>query len=294
MAEASVVRLHLRSLLEHVDHREQERFCLNQGWAGVGWGIWDRTASGISWDEYRERKIRDDGGVNDSVRRLHDLAVGTLVWTRRLDGSYWLGELTGRWEYRGDETARGLDLFNVRPSRWWSVGTEDAVPGKIINNFRATVTVNAVADPGAVRYTRRLHAQVAGHRERLEPLESREIIESMLGPEALEDLVAVFLQDQFDLLLVARGRSTPGYEYVLRHRRTGRRAVCSVKSGATPVQLERLPEDPAVDTFAYAVCGAYLGEPPQGLRTIATEELVGFVETRREVLPDQVARWLAA
>jgi hypothetical protein len=287
--------LHLRSTLEHVDNVAQEEYCLTEGWAGMGWGCWDESSapSGIEWEDYERHKIAAGESVNASVRRLHDLPVGSLVWTRRFDGSYWLGEVVGDWEYRDRPESRALDLFNLRRCQWWSVGTEDAVPGKVVNNFRASITLNPVRDSGAVRYTRMLLAQLKGSDSPEESPEPLEVIKSLLGAEALEDLVAVFLQDRFDLLLVARGKTTPGYEYVLRARDTGRKAVCSVKSGSSPVDLDRLPEDPTVDLFAYAVSGNYVNGPREGLRIIETDQLVDFLRMRPEVLPDRIGRWLS-
>jgi hypothetical protein len=269
-ASTRVARLHLRSPFEHVDNVAQEEYCLTEGWTGMGWGCWDQSSapSGIDWGDYERHKIAAGEPVNASVRRLHDLPAGSLVWTRRFDGSYWLGELVGDWEYRDTPESRALDLFNLRRCRWWAVGTEDGVPGKVVNNFRAPITLNPVKDPGAVRYTRMLLAQLKGSKSREQSPEPLEVIQSLLGAEALEDLVAVYLQDRYDLLLVARGKTTPGYEYVLRARDTGRKAVCSVKSGSSAVDLDRLPEDPAVD-------------------------LVDFLRERPEMLPDRIGRWLS-
>ena len=51
-------------------------------------------------------------------------------------------------------------------------------------------------DPGAVRFTRRLHAQYVGLGHDLRPTTPVEVITSLLGPTDLGDLVAVYLQDQ--------------------------------------------------------------------------------------------------
>jgi hypothetical protein len=289
-----VVRLHLRSTLKHVNHEKQEQFCIAEpGYAGVGWGCWDGDApSGISWDDYCRRKIADDGEVNDSVRRLYELPEGALIWTRKKVGSsYWLGEVIGPWEYRGDQTARDHDLFNLRPVRWRQVGTEDAVPGKVVNNFRGTKTLNPVRDYGACQYTYRLYRQLFEGAQETDSPPVREVLTSLLGSEDLEDLVAVYLQDRYDLVLVDRGRSTPGYEYVLRRRDGGRKAVASVKAGGTHVDLALLPDDPDVDCFWFSVSGHADGNGPQATQN-KIDELIEFCSSRAEILPDRVRRWL--
>jgi hypothetical protein len=296
-ADAPVARLHLRSTVQGVDHVAIEDWCIGDGgdgWAGVGWGLWkDESYTSITWEQYVEMRDEHGDGVDESVRRLHDLPTGTLVWSRRRDSSYWLGEITGPWCYRDGDEAHALDMFNLRPCRWWHVGTQDLVPGKVVNNFSARKTLNPVADRGAVRYTRRLHAQYAGHAFDLTPTTPTEVITSLLGPTDLEDLVAAYLQDQHELVLVNRGSSTVGYEYVLRDRATGRRAVATVKSGGTPVNLSALPTDPAVDVWAYTVIDRnWTGQNRDDIRWITTEELAAFVSGRAQVLPEQVIRWL--
>ena len=293
MPNRQVARLHLRSTVEAVDHVAIEEWCLRGDWAGVGWGLWDENCDGISWDEYERRRADSGEGVNDSVRRLHDLPIGSLLWTRRRDSSYWLGELTGRWQYRDGVEAQKLDLFNVRRCRWWSVGTQDSVPGIVVSNFNRSKTLNPVADRGAVGYTNRLHAQLAGELATPPPADPREVIESLLGALDLEDLVAVYLQDVHGFVLVNRGRTTVGYEYVLRHRETGRRAVATVKSAGARVDLDALPVDPDVGVWAYAVSGQSRGAAREDIRWITTDELVEFITHRQSVLPDQVVRWLS-
>ncbi len=126
-----------------------------------------------------------------------------------------------------------------------------------------------------------------------DPPAPQEVIESLLGALDLEDLVAVYLQDQHELVLINRGRSTVGYEYVLRHRRTGARVVATVKSAGAAVDLDALPSDRAVSVWAYAVSGRAQGRPRDDIRWIGTDELIEFVCRRPEVLPDQVIRWLS-
>jgi hypothetical protein len=237
--------VHLRSTVEGVDWVAIEEWCLRgggKGWIGVGWGLWDESCNGISWLEYSEHQREAGRGVDDSVRRLHELPKGALVWTRRLDSSYWLGEIVGPWRYRDGATAQRLDMFNVRQCYWWHVGTQDSVPGIVVSNFNRRKTLNPVANPGAVAYTNRLHAQLAGRASTIEPADPRDVVESLLGALDLEDLVAVYLQDEHDYILVNRRRATVGYEYVLRHRQSGARAVATVKSGGERVDLDALPE----------------------------------------------------
>ncbi|MBS1887515.1 MAG: hypothetical protein JSU06_10040 [Actinobacteria bacterium] len=288
--ETDVQRIHIRSTVDGVDHDAATRWCLGEGLVGIGWGIWDGNGE-RTWERYVEGYENRHGAVDANVRRFHDLDVGTLIWTRERSGNYWLGRIEGRWRYRDDEVAQRLDLFNLRPTAWKEVGTEDRVPGRVVNAFRSRMTLQRIKDRGAVSYSNRLYRRSDTDEERV-AVDPRAVIESLLGPEDLEDLVAVYLQDRFDYLLVSRFRSTPGYEYVLRKRDGGQTAVASVKSGDTPVDLDLLPVNTVDEAFAYAVSGKYTGERSPNTRCIETEELCDFMLGRRSILPDRITDWL--
>lgn len=295
--ERWVMRIHLRSTVDDVDHAALEAHCLPddgvEGWVGMGWGLGDGPRPKLTWPQYTQARLESGEGVDSSVQDLHDMPRGSLIWTRRLDSSYWLGEVTGPWEYHGDEPAEALDLWNVRRCRWWRVGTEDSVPGKIVNNFRASKTLNGVSDQRALEYSFRVHAQLTGASLKTEPLSPRDVIEIYLGAFDLEDLVGVYLQDQCNLVLTSRAAATQGYEYVLRDRDTGRRAVVSVKSGEDAIDLDRLPNDSATTLYGYAVKkDGKCVNGPRDIQMIKTDDLVSFIEERKPILPEQVNRWL--
>jgi hypothetical protein len=104
--------------------------------------------------------------------------------------------------------------------------------------------------------------------------------------------VAVYLQNEHDYIFVNRGRATVGYEYVLRHRRSGARAVATVKSGGERVDLDALPRDPDIEVWAYAVTGEARGKPLPAVHWITTDDLIDFMNRRMSIPPDQVVRWL--
>ncbi|WP_374460898.1 GAF domain-containing protein [Microbacterium sp.] len=54
------------------------------------------------------------------LERFAALPTGTLVWTRDVDGYFWLGTLTGPWRYDDDPAAVAADLVHVRDCTWSS------------------------------------------------------------------------------------------------------------------------------------------------------------------------------
>ncbi|MCT1363751.1 MULTISPECIES: GAF domain-containing protein [unclassified Microbacterium] len=65
------------------------------------------------------------------LERFAALPMGTLVWTRDVDGLFWLGRLTGPWRYDDDPAAVAADLVHVRACTWSSspVAASDVPPG---------------------------------------------------------------------------------------------------------------------------------------------------------------------
>lgn len=66
------------------------------------------------------------------IARFADAPEGALVWTRDVDGLFWLGRLGGPWRYDDGEAAREADLTHVRPCEWLSAPVgEPAVPARV-------------------------------------------------------------------------------------------------------------------------------------------------------------------
>lgn len=285
--QRDVQRLHIRSTNEGVSHTAATSWCLENGRAGVGWGLWDENVRAATWEEYVDRA----DSINSNVRRFHDLDHGSLIWTRELTGEYWLGELTGEWEYRDDSTARKFDLFCTRQVRWESVGTEDNVPGKVVNAFRSQMTLQRIADSGARAYSNRLFELRANPTAERSPVSPTVVLKSLIGAEDLEDLVLVYLQVRFGYVFVSRGHSTPGYEYVLKSH-DGQTIVASVKSGDTPVDLDLLPAESADIAYVFSVGGKSRGSTEMRVEEITPQELVTFMSNNAAILPNRVAAWL--
>ena len=70
------------------------------------------------------------------LERFAALPAGTLVWTRDVDGLFWLGRLTGPWRYDDDPAARTVDLVHVRACAWSSGPVADShVPPGVTATF---------------------------------------------------------------------------------------------------------------------------------------------------------------
>ena len=70
------------------------------------------------------------------LERFAALPTGTLVWTRDVDGYFWLGKLTGPWRYDDDRAAVAADLVHVRDCTWsWRPMAPSDVPPGVTATF---------------------------------------------------------------------------------------------------------------------------------------------------------------
>lgn len=70
------------------------------------------------------------------IERFSATPNGSLVWTRDIDGLFWLGEVSGAWRYDKRPEAVMADLVHVRPCRWIEAPIDDqSVPAAVRHSF---------------------------------------------------------------------------------------------------------------------------------------------------------------
>lgn len=283
-------RLHVKT--SSYDREGSLRFCLDGGFLGVGWGM---GPGPMDWAAYGEAASRRSGGVDQSVRALHDLSDGALIWTRDTTGVYYLGRVEGPWRYLSDERADRFDIHNVRPARIVSCGVEAVVPGKVANAFIPRRTLQRVKDGAARRYSASLFAELNGQPAPWRPT-FEQVLTSCLTSQDLEDLVAVYLQRRHGYLVLpgTRRPDTPAYEFVLRHP-DGHLAVVQVKAGRSPVPRDAasLPTASVDRVYVASPTGTYSGEPAANVHELSPEELIAFMRAEPACLPPAVEHWVS-
>jgi len=286
-----VYRLHARTSCE--DIAAVFDYLLENQLVAVGWGAGDTKHT---WRSYGEAAGSDTwyGEVNSSVRAMHSAENGALVWMRDPRGAYYLARIDGPWRYLRSARTAYLDLWNARPATIMAVGVESRVPGKVANAFIRGQAFRHIWDSAARRYTQSLWERLIGEEPSYRPA-YRDILRSLLDPEALEDLVAVYLQREHGYLALPASRraSTPGYEYVLRHPDTGRQALVQVKTGNEPCPRDRraLPVEHVEDVFVFSAGGTYSGRRAKRVTELSPEALIAFMREQAGCLPPTVEHW---
>lgn len=273
---------------------DPRKFCLSGGCLGVGWPVGDVAT--IEWNAYIEQgKViyPKDNGWWPALNAIRNrMAQDDLCWTRDTKGLYYLGRITGPWEYVGREENLAADVVNLRPCDWVQVGAVDAVPGKVVNSFGPNRTVQVVDDE-TVRlfsaYFYNSHSK-SGFSYDLPPV-SPDIF-SLLSSEDCEDLVALYMQMKGYVLLASTcKRSTSAYEFVMRHRHRGEHAAAQVKNGFDDLRVEDYASFPG-KVFLFTSKGRYVGAVSPNVSCISAHEMLRFVHEHEAILPDRTKVWV--
>lgn len=283
------------------DRDAVERACLNGGFLGIGWGYrWnkDDEPEQVTWDEYIAwaHEQWPHGKDTGNIWRFHD--ADGLIWTRTADGIYYLARFAGPWEYRSCGLHDELDLNNVRPARIIEVGPETAVPGAVVRRFsRQGQAFCSVHDDSAARYSALIWARKTGEPYKWAPTRD-EVLDTLLSPFDVQDLVAAYLQAERGWLLFPSrlSDSTAAYEYVLRDAAPGGgNYAVQVKTGDAEIDENALAEaEDLAGWVVFSTKGRYLGDRPAHVEELDRGALMRFMSERRAALPPIVDAWLDA
>jgi hypothetical protein len=288
--------LHRMYLKTAGDRVAVEQACLAGGFLGLGWGYRWRSQPPpkvIAWEKYIDWAEGKWPGEMGSVRRLRD--ADGLVWTRTADGVYYLARFDDEWEHRVGDPYDRLDLNNVRPARIEKVGAETEVPGGVVRRFsRQGQAFCRVWDESAARYSALLWARRTG-----EPYDWRpsvdEVLDTLLSPFDVQDLVAAYLQAKRGWLLFPSrlSDSTAAYEYVLRDPGTGHSYAVQVKTGESSIELGGLSLAGGLAGWVvFSTTNAYHGRRPRHVEELERGELLRFMIEHRSAIPPIVDTWL--
>lgn len=281
------------------DRATVERTCLEGGMLGMGWGYRWRSRpppKAITWKKYFGWASSQWPGRDvANVARFRN--ADGLIWTRAADGIYYLAALTGDWEYRRGDPYDALDLNNIRRAQIERIGAETEVPGSVVRRFsRQGQTFCQVHDDSAARYSALLWAQRTGAQYSWSP-PLEEVLDGLLSPFDVQDLVAAYLQVERGWLLFPSrlSDSTAAYEYVMRDPSNGNSYAVQVKTGDSGIRLTSLAQAPGLNgwvVFSPRGENAYRGRCPQHVERLEPTEILRFMAGGRAALPPIVDRWV--
>lgn len=264
-------------------------YCVRNNIIGTGWGI-DEQVNG--WDEYyRKYMIQNPAfaeGTFDHRRwraNTHRLIVeireNDLVWFRDKSApQYYIGRITGPWNSRNDPEARENDIRLVRPVEIVSVDAD--VPGKVLAAFRASRTLQKVANETVRELAKLIFNRQSGHKKYTLTRSTLDVFQ-LLDDRETEDLVAVYLQYERGYIFspASRYQDNPTFEFFVVHRDSKIRAGVQVKTG----NIRLKPTDyqgKECEVFLFSPAG-YLGEQVPGVECLDSNMLRQFLRDQGQL-----------
>ena len=270
------------------------RFCFDKQILGVGWPV--DSDSPLNWKTYcrlgqKEYQGEAQKGWRAATNAIHDrMKKNDLCWTRDPDGNYYLGQITGDWEYRSARRYREADIVNVRRCRWFQIGGVDSVPGKVLNSFRPSRTVQAVHDKTSLFYSQLKYNQLSGEADYdLSGAEELDLF-SLISPDDCEDIVGIYLQEKHGYRLIPSSckRDTVKTEFVLK-KADGEQAYVQVKQGVALNKDEfKYDDSNPCEWFLFTTTGQYTGRGDNHMHCLDPSDMRQFALDNRELMSNRV------
>ena len=279
-------------------------FCIEGNILGVGWPV-EGGYAGMTREEYYnlgEAQYYDEGdrgwwpAINAILWRME---IGHLCWTRDTHGIYYLGRITGDWEYCCAQENLDADIVNLRSCEWVEVGGVDAVPGAVLNSFRARRTLQQVHNETVEIYSEYLYSELTGANDYELPNNADMNLFSLLFPEDCEDVVGIYLQLELKYTLIPSTckMDTPITEFVLKNGE-GNRAFVQVRQGDVQLDLDIYGEETLVGPndmwYLFSTTNNYVGEPADHIVCLQMNEMNEFAYEHRTRMSGRVQNWMNA
>lgn len=290
-----VARLHLKTNTCH--RQEMIDFCLNNSEQYVAIG-WSRLSEGITSDDFREyynRIKQENGKANPAINIFRNAKVDDLLWTRDLNGNYWICKVKSPVKVVCDKR---MDIGSLIPVEAYNFGMQ--VPGQIKASFTSINggTAGYIRDEIIIEYSKLVFNQ-------LSQSNYYQVIPYVGGlldnlPDFdLEELVISYLQVKENYYVlsnsIAKKSTTIKIECEMMSRdvENPRKAVVQVKG-------KKARELDALDFKQYVEEGyiVYLHAPKisnldqlKNVVRIYDSTLLDFYEKNRPILPASITQW---
>ena len=298
----NVYRIHIRPDGGAGDPKISCDYCFKHRVLGMGWGVSEREALALSWEEYAQaaEDHYGNGGISNVRYMKENVCEDDLLWTRDTNGVYYLARVESGWEYLATDESRDADIVNFVRCQAIHRLEVDEVPGKVVACFRPSRTIQAMRDRTVAAYSRLLwNLRTDSQHYPMDDQETADIY-AFLDDKSTEDAVAIFLQTKGWLIVPgSRKADTMSYEYILIHRDSKERAVVQVKTGSTPLdrdewsgiasQQRRSPDN--ARAILFQPYSNYTGSEHRNVECIPPQDLWKFMVQNPDLLPKSIAHW---
>ncbi len=280
-----IFRIHIRPSGGTADGKATFQYCLKNGVLGVGWRLKEYQPI-KEWETYEAlaAPIHENLSTCKYIKKW--VSEGDLVWTRDTEGQYYLARVLSGWEYwqTQEGVEKDIDIANVFRCELRKVDI-DSVPGKVVACFRPARTIQEIADPKSVEYSKHLWNKLSDSSTYPVNMEGIADIFTMLDDEETEDLVFLYLQ-KLGWFVVPNSRKadTMSYEYLLVKPETAQRALVQVKTGDVPLNAADF-SGLSERVFLFQANEIYIDKKESDVYCITRKEILDFLTESLHWLP---------
>lgn len=281
----NLFRIHIRPQGGSDDMERTFQYCTNNNLLGIGWRIESRKNTN-NWNEYFTEASKIHSNLNCCKYIKEQISRDDLVWTRDTKGNYYLAKVISGWEYwmNNDAVRQDIDIANIFRVVFQKVPI-DLVPGKVVACFRATRTIQKIADSKALEYSKYLWNHLSDEEDYATTPDEFSDVFMMLDDEETEDLVFLYLQNLgWFVVPNSRKADTMSFEYLAVNPQNGQQALTQVKTGNTPLNREDYVEY-SCEIFLFQANELYSGKEAKNVTCLTRNELHEFLEKSIDWLP---------
>ncbi len=170
------------------------------------------------WKEMYEKHNKKWGyqGIQSLFERVEK---GDFLWTR-LAGVYYVAQVPDRPENLfyvdlSDDAKKYDCVVQLKNIFWKKIGTEEKVPGSISTYNRNTSAIVKVDSSEELKATSMFSDSVLNNKP-IKKINDRNMILRFIGPSGFEDVIALWLYDKFNYVVIPSTNkiSTQTYEFV--------------------------------------------------------------------------------
>lgn len=277
---------------------DARQHCLTKGLVGIGWQVNYGTET-ITAEFYERKATKDyrnkgDKGWWPAWNALYyKSAIDDLIWTRDWDGIYYVGRIIGEWYYDTSKKASQADIVNVKKCDWIKVGTIESVPGKLVNCFIPSRTIQQVYDETVNLFSQLIYNEKSSTPHYKTRSLAGQDLYSLLSSDDCEDALALYLQLIHNYVVVPSSckSDTMAYEYVLIQRKTKENAIVQVKNGDVDLNGDEFKNLNGT-VFLFTTKGKYHGEPRDNIKLIDPDVIKEFLYDNIDLLPYKMKIWV--
>lgn len=290
-----VARLHLKTNTCH--RQEMVDFCLNNSEQYVAIG-WSRLSEGITSDDFREyynRIKQENGKANPAINIFRNAKVDDLLWTRDLNGNYWICKVKSPVKVVCDKR---MDIGALIPVEAYNFGMQ--VPGQIKASFTRINggTAGYIRDGIIVEYSKLVFNQLSQSNYYQVIPYVGDLLDNLPDFD-LEELVISYLQVKENYYVlsnsIAKNSTTIKIECEMMSR-----DVENLRKAVVQVKGKKARELNALDFKQYVEEGyiVYLHAPKisnldqlKNVVRIYDSTLLDFYEKNKPILPASITQW---